>query len=123
MPDTATLVNVSPPAGGRVTIHIEVTQDLNISAFAARQKANRYLLMQVGDQTVSGEPELVVGARIGWRLPVLLAPSMRGVMGTIGHLVVDAETGEITLGDNRSAADLVIAAEDLFARTAPAARA
>jgi hypothetical protein len=123
MSDTATLTSMSLPAGGRVTVHIEVSQDLNISAFAARQKANRFLLMQIGDQTVAGEPELVVGSRIAWRLPVLLAPSRRGVIGPIGHLLVDAETGEITIDDNQTAAEIVAAAEALYARTTPAAGA
>lgn len=102
----------------KVVMEIKVTADLNISTFVARQKANRFLIMEAGDQLCAGEPELSVGAKIAWRVPVQYAPSRRGVLGVVGHLLVDAETGEVTIADSQTAEDLMRRAEVLDARPA-----
>jgi hypothetical protein len=65
-------VVVAAPSGSRVAVRIEISADFNVTAVAARQKANRYLLMTLGDQLHAGEPELMIGERLWWRVPVLL---------------------------------------------------
>jgi hypothetical protein len=66
----ATVVGLDLPATSRVTVKIEVSADVNISAFTAKQKANHFLVMRVGDQFCAGQPELVVGPTLCWRVPV-----------------------------------------------------
>lgn len=106
----------------KVNVKIEVTAQINVSAVIARQKANRFLILQAGDQLCAGEPELVVGATLGWRVPVQYAPSRWGVLGVVGHLMIDADTGEVTVADGRTTEDLMKGAEALYERAALSAR-
>ena len=100
----------------KVVLEIKVTADLNVSAFIARQKANRFLIMQAGDQLCASEPELSVGEKIVWRVPIAYAPSRRCALGIVGHLLVDAENGEVIIADNQTAEDFLARAEVLNAR-------
>ena len=115
----AALSGIAPPSGGKVTLRIEISADFNISAFAARQKANRFLVMQAGDQFMAGDPEITVGPALAWRLPAQYAPSRLGVLGTVGHLLVDATNGEVTIADGGTTDDFMAVAEALYARSAP----
>ena len=119
MIEQATVTDLRVPTASRVLVRIEVSADMNVSAFVARQKANRFLILQVGDQLGAGEPELVVGPAIHWRVPVRYAPSRRGYLGVVGHLLVNAETGEVTLADGQTPDDLLARAEVLYAHAAP----
>jgi hypothetical protein len=47
-------------------------------------------------------PQLVVGKRTVWRVPDVLGSSTLGVLGEVGTVDVDAETGEILLTDTLS---------------------
>jgi hypothetical protein len=115
MVDQATIQGVAFPSS-KVVMEIKVTADLNVSAFVARQRANHFLIVEAGDQLCAGEPELSVSARLAWRVPIQYAPSRRGVIGIVGHLLVDAETGEVTLADGQTTEDLMRRAEMLDAR-------
>jgi hypothetical protein len=42
-------------------------------------------------------PQLVVGKRTVWRVPIVLGSSTVGILGEVGTIDVDAETGEILL--------------------------
>ena len=85
------------PQGSAVSFKIEVTTQFNISAAVAKQKVNRFLAMNVGNMLAAAEPELVVGATLVWRVPVLFGTPARGTLGRVGELVVDADTGEVQL--------------------------
>lgn len=37
----------------------------------------------------AGQPELVVGPTLYWRVPVQYAPSRRGTLGIVGHLQIE----------------------------------
>jgi hypothetical protein len=108
---------VELPATSQVSVKIEVNAEVNVSAYVARQKANRFLIMQAGDQLCAGEPELVVGPKLAWRIPVQYAPSRRGPLGIVGHLLVDAESGAVSIDDGQTTEDLMERAEALHART------
>jgi len=123
MSDQATLTGWMPAGQSKVDVKIEVTSQINVSAFVARQKANRFLIAQVGDQLCAGEPELVVGAALRWRVPAQYAPSRRGVLGVVGHLLIDADTGETTIADGRTVEDLLKGAEALYERASLSAGA
>jgi len=116
MAERATVVGLDLPTKSRVMIKIEVSTDVNISAFAARQKANHFLVMRAGDQLCAGQPELVVGPTLYWRVPVQYAPSRKGPLGIVGHLLVDARAGEVTVADGQTSEDLLARAEALYER-------
>jgi hypothetical protein len=116
MAEQATVVGLDLPTTSRVTVKIEVSTDVNISAFAATQKANHFLVMRAGDQLCAGQPELVVGPALCWRVPVQYAPSRKGALGIVGHLLVDAETGEVTVADDQTSEELMVRAEALYER-------
>jgi len=109
----ATLSGTGFPEASKVIVKIEVTADFNVSAFTARQRANRFLIMQAGDQLCAGKPELVVGPTLRWRVPVQYAPSRRGPLGVVGHLLIDAQTGDVAIADGRTSEDLLASAEAL----------
>jgi len=116
MAEQATVVGLGLPTASRVRVKIEVSTDVNISTFTARQKANRFLIMRAGDQLCAGQPELVVGPALCWRVPVQYAPSRKGSLGIVGHLLIDAETGEVTVADDQTSEDLLARAEALYER-------
>lgn len=105
------------PTSSRVSVKIEVTGDLNVSAYVARQKANRFLILEAGDQLRAGTPELIVHHILGWRVPVEYAPSKSGILGIVGHLLVNGETGEVTVADGQTAEDFLTRAETLYERS------
>ena len=83
------------PTGASVDITIRLQSHLNISSTAAQQRANVLLIERVGDRLAAGDPELVVGERLVWRMPVYLHWLGRTQMGPVGQLEVDTETGEL----------------------------
>jgi len=117
------LSNLRVPDKSAISVRIEVSSEVNISAFAARQLANQYLLHRIGDQVGALEPELVVGERLFWRLPVQYAPSLLGPLGIVGHLLVDAQSGEVVIDDERNINSLIDSAEVLYERAALSAGA
>jgi hypothetical protein len=118
MAKQATVAGLDLPTASRVTVKIEVSTDVSISTFTARQKANRFLVTRAGDQLCASQPELVVGPTLYWRVPVQYAPSRRGTLGIVGHLQIDAETGEVMIADGQTSEDLLARAEALYERAA-----
>jgi len=123
MASTMSLPGVSMFPDSRVVVRLEISADVNVTAFSARQRANRFLFAQIGDQLGALEPELVVGAAIQWRVPVQFAPSRLGPLGIVGHLLVNAQTGEVSIADGRTREDLAANAESLYERATFSARA
>jgi len=85
----------SLPKTGRLEVDIKVSADVNVSAYAARQKVNDFVLSEVSYMMHAGAPELVVGERICWRVPVILSLTSRGDVGAVGAIDVDVETGQM----------------------------
>lgn len=85
------------PQTGRLEVNIRVSAAMNVSAFAARQKANSFILSQISYMMHAGEPELVLNNRIIWRVPVILSQRSRGDVGQVGAVDVDVETGQLTV--------------------------
>jgi hypothetical protein len=117
------LPGVSMFPDSRVVVRFEISADVNVTAYSARQRANRFLIAQIGDQLDALEPELVVGVAIQWRVPVQFAPSRLGPLGIVGHLLVNAQTGEVSIADGRTREDLMASAELLYERATLPARA
>ena len=94
---TVHMPGLTPPQGATVTIRIELTAQANITPFVARQKVTGFVILEVSDCTRGGQPELVIGDRLCWSVPVVLTSPGRGVVGKVGEILVDATTGELLL--------------------------
>jgi len=106
----------SLPKTGRLEVDIKVTADVNISAFAARQKVSNFVLTDISYMMHAGEPTLVFADHIYWRVPIILSQTSVGDVGDVGHIDVDVETGQMLLTPN-SVVEIVARAEALIARS------
>ncbi len=102
------------PPGSAVSLKIEVMTQFNISAAVAKQKANRFLAMNAGNMLAAGDPELIVGATLHWRVPVLFGTPAKGMRGRVGELIVDADTGEVQLENPFDLEEMLRHAEILY---------
>ena len=67
-----------------------------VSADDAQAAATEFLLDNLGHLLVAGEPHLMVSAvRAMWIVPVQLAYIHTGVLGSVGVVAVDQETGQV----------------------------
>jgi hypothetical protein len=62
--DTLTLAR-----SGRVEVNIRVNADVHVTATMARRRVSRLVISEVGNLLYGGEPSLVIGERICWRVP------------------------------------------------------
>src|SRR5438874_9651010 len=83
------------PAGATVDIRIEMTAQANITAFVARQKVTQFVVTQISSQLRGEAPDLDVGERLCWSVPVEFTLPGHGVLGRVGEILVDAATGEV----------------------------
>lgn len=88
--------------------------ELNITPYVAKQKANYYLVMWVGNLVMSAEPNLEFHEQgAWWRVPAMLTNPEKGHVGKIGEVVVDAQTGSIVESETTSVEEMQINAESL----------
>jgi hypothetical protein len=92
---TAHLPGLTPPQGANVAIRIELTAQANITPFVARQRVTGFVILEISDRMRGDQPELIVGDRLCWSVPVVLTSPTRGVVGKVGEIRVDATTGEL----------------------------
>ena len=72
------------PAGSDVTMELTISTRVNVTSVAAKRQVNRLLLERVGNLLYAEEPNLLVGTRLLWRVPVWLGianPRPRGFRG------------------------------------------
>ena len=92
---------------------IRISAKLN--KVAARRKVNVFVLNEIGTGLGGDTPTLVIyNGRACWRVPVILALPPKGRLGQVGHIDVDAQTGEL-LADDRLIQDIADHAERLVA--------
>ena len=103
----------SIPSTGRLEVDIKVTADINISAYAARQKVNGFVLSEISYMMHAGEPTLVIGDRICWRVPIILSQTSKGDIGETGSIDVDVETGQLHISP-KQITEIETRAEDLI---------
>lgn len=108
------LLKVLPSAD--LEIDIRVRTRLAITAFTAQRKVSRLMLERVSNLLCGQEPTLVVGDRVRWRVPVWLGFPKMGLVGKVGDIDVDVETGEI-LFDPRGLEEISERADALARRT------
>ncbi len=116
----AQLEKLTLPRAGQITVNISLSADVHITATMARRRVSRLVISEVGNLLYGGEPSLVVGERLCWRVPVLLAYPDTGPVGQVGALDVDVETGEILVSPEQLA-EISDYAHYLAQRTSPAA--
>ena len=119
------LQDFAPPLESKVVLKVEVTTQVNVSAFVAQQKVTKLLMERIGNLLYGGEPDLVVSAslaspqqRLRWRVPVVLAYPSSGPVGTVGTIDVDVQNGEV-LSTLASLMEIAARAQDLARRTTP----
>ena len=103
------------PAGSALDITIRVTQPLNVTAFSARQRVTQYVMHELSTQLGGDAPELTVGERVYWSVPVVFTLPGKGALGRVGTLRVDVATGEL-LTDPQTVQEIMHHAEQLAQR-------
>jgi hypothetical protein len=89
---------VSPlplPPEADVEVSVRIHTPLNITRHVARQKVNVQLMLHCGQSFVVDEPELQIGDRVCWRVPIWVTHPTKGRVACLGDLRVDAQTGEV----------------------------
>jgi hypothetical protein len=95
----AVFPGLAAPSSAKLDINIHVSGELAIGPQIARQRVTRFTVSHIGNLLCGGEPELVVGQRFSWRVPVMLTSPRRGIVGRVGELHVDAQTGELDVDE------------------------
>ena len=107
-------VTIPPIDLARGTI-VPAAPDLPITAFRARQLVNVLMVMEVSSQMLSQAPELVLGERPCWSVPVWFTLPNVGLVGQAGIVLVDAHTGEV-LADSETLREIAENAKRLAVR-------
>jgi hypothetical protein len=114
------LEGVTLPKSGRVDVDIHLSADIHVTATAARRRVSRLVISEIGNLLYGGEPTLIVGERVRWHVPVMLAYPDTGPVGQVGALDVDVETGEV-LATTEQLAEITNYAQFVAQRAAPRA--
>jgi hypothetical protein len=85
------------PKIGKIDLTIQVSTEMNYSAEVAKRLAGRFVANEISYLLRAGEPGLVISDRLYWRVPILLAFPTTGLLGTVGTIDVDVETGHIPI--------------------------
>lgn len=101
------------------------TVTVNTDAATARRRVSAWLFDHVATMLMGDVPQLALEQesnqlRAVWRVPVVLT-SKRGVLGNVGEVVVNANTGEPVVSDALADA-LIVHAQSLLAANASSAR-
>lgn len=85
------------PQTGDIRLVIEVSARQNFSARSAQKLVRRFIADEISYLLRVGEPALVVGQQLYWRVPVQLAFPGRGAAGDVGAIDVNVETGQLLI--------------------------
>ena len=83
------------PKSGQLSVNIQLSATINVTAFSARQKVTGFVADEISTHLHGGEPVLVLGESICWRVPVILSLPPAGDRGQVGLIDVDVETGQL----------------------------
>ncbi len=81
------------PEKGELTISETVT--IRVSADEAKRAVRRWLLNDVSYMLGAEGPVFVIGEQTGWQVPVVYSAPHIGRTVLVGHVIVDAQTGDI----------------------------
>ena len=85
------------PRTKNIQFKFELKGEFNITSFVARQKVNRYLLLNTGNLIHSMEPDLVIGDLLCWKVSIGYSAPEKGFLGELGHIFVEAINGNLQL--------------------------
>ena len=103
------------PRAGQLAINIQLSATVNVTEFSARQKVTGFVADEISTNMHGGQPSLVVGERICWRVPVMLSMPPTGDRGQVGAIDVDIETGQLMI-TRATIEEIERRAQDLAAR-------
>lgn len=83
------------PQTGDIRLTIEVSARQNFSPKSAQKLVRRFVADEISYLLRAGEPDLVVGQQLCWRVPVQLAFPNQDTVGTVGTIDVNVETGQM----------------------------
>jgi len=104
--------------GGHLDITIAIRATIEVDAATAQRKATGWLVSEVGNLLLGDTPSLVIADRAVWRVPVLLTSPEIGVVGQVGTVDVDAQTGDV-LANAELIEDLIKRGRHLARSTPP----
>ena len=110
------MIAPSFPPLADLEIDIRVRAHVHVTAFSAQRKVSRLMLDRVSNLLCGNEPTLIVSDRLRWRVPVWLGFPAVGLVGKVGEVDVDVETGEV-LFDQRLLQEIAERADGLAERT------
>ncbi len=102
------------PKTKNIQFKFELHGEFNITSFVARQKVNRYLLLNTGNLIHAMEPDLVIGDELQWKVPVGYSLPGKGLLGRVGEIMVDANTGNLVLESSSQINEIEANAERLY---------
>lgn len=88
------------PKSGQLMVNIQLSATVNVTAFSAQQKVTGFVTDEISTNLHGGEPVLVMGERICWRVPVILSLPPTGDRGEVGSIDVDIDTGQLFVSPN-----------------------
>ena len=97
---TVALESLSRPRSGKLDVDVRLSCEVNYTAVVARRRVSGYVASNVSVLMGGEEPTLVLADRIVWRVPVVLTMPGHGVLGRVGEIDVDVETGEILVTED-----------------------
>ncbi|MFQ5812646.1 MAG: hypothetical protein ACE5I2_05580 [Anaerolineae bacterium] len=78
-----------------IYLSLHVVATLNTTPADARRRVNRQVVTELGTGLIGRDPDLVIeGEQFFWRVPIVLSLPGLGDLGQVGHVDVDARTGE-----------------------------
>ena len=97
----ASVLKKLPPDDGRLLLQfaefLVEKQPRAVSVQEARRQVSAWLVREVGNLLMGGQPKYVSGDRPIWRVPVLIT---RGQRSQAGSIDVDARTGELLVDES-----------------------
>lgn len=112
------LEKIKIPKTKGIRFKFELSGEFNVTSFVARQKVNRYLLLNTGNLIHAMDPVLVIGDQLLWRVPVGYSLADKGLLGSVGSIMVDADTGNLLLENSTSIDEIEASAERLYQKAA-----
>ena len=85
------------PQTGDIRLTIEVSARQNFSAKSAQKLVRRFIADEISYLLRAGVPDLVVSEQLYWRVPVQMAFPDQGIVGTVGAVDVNVETGQMLI--------------------------
>jgi hypothetical protein len=76
-------------------LQIALETTINVDTRTARRVVTGWLVDEVGNLLIGGQPQFVIHHKAVWRVPVLATSSISGIIGEVGVVDVDAGTGKV----------------------------